>query len=85
MVHNLAVDFFQEYHTLNLEPPTSSPKLYHPLYQNWTEYPRGAPDIVGYWAETQIFGGVVAFDRGCFGHDVCNMVSFLSTVEFQQG
>ncbi|CAK7221252.1 hypothetical protein SCUCBS95973_004430 [Sporothrix curviconia] len=27
-------------------------------------YPRGVADIVGYWAETRIFGGVVVFDRG---------------------
>jgi hypothetical protein len=27
-------------------------------------YPRGFSDVVGYWAETHIFGGVVVFDRG---------------------
>ncbi|KAK2811855.1 hypothetical protein FQN50_001893 [Emmonsiellopsis sp. PD_5] len=27
-------------------------------------YPRGFLDVVGYWAETHIFGGVVVFDRG---------------------
>lgn len=27
-------------------------------------YPRGVYDVVGYWAETHIFGGVVVFDRG---------------------
>jgi hypothetical protein len=27
-------------------------------------YPRGVFDVVGYWAETYIFGGVVVFDRG---------------------
>jgi len=59
----------------------ASAKLYHPLYQNWTEYARGAPDIVGYWAETQIFGGVVAFDRGSSGRKVCSTVSLLSIVE----
>ena len=29
-----------------------------------SRYPRGFPDVVGYWAETHIFGGVVVFDRG---------------------
>lgn len=27
-------------------------------------YPHGFADVVGYWAETHIFGGVVVFDRG---------------------
>jgi hypothetical protein len=27
-------------------------------------YPRGFLDVVGYWAEAHIFGGVVVFDRG---------------------
>lgn len=82
IMHNLAVDIFEEYHTLDLETPTAGPKLYHPLYQNWTEYPRGASDIVGYWAEAQIFGGVVAFDRGSSGHEVCYKVSFPEMLNF---
>lgn len=28
------------------------------------ELPSGLGDVVGYWAERQIFGGVVLFDRG---------------------
>lgn len=27
-------------------------------------YPNGLADVVGYWAEARIFGGVVLFDRG---------------------
>ncbi|PGH36277.1 hypothetical protein GX50_00962 [[Emmonsia] crescens] len=27
-------------------------------------YPRGVLDVVGYWAEAHIFGGIVVFDRG---------------------
>lgn len=27
-------------------------------------YPKGIVDVVGYWAETHIFGGIVVFDRG---------------------
>lgn len=37
-----------------------STKLY--IASDW--YPRGFLDVVGYWAEIHIFGGVVVFDRG---------------------
>ncbi|KAG8156838.1 hypothetical protein KVR01_013251 [Diaporthe batatas] len=30
-------------------------------------YPAGIADVVGYWAEARIFGGVVVFDRGPSG------------------
>ncbi|KAK2797576.1 hypothetical protein FQN51_008371 [Onygenales sp. PD_10] len=33
-------------------------------YATPDRYPRGFLDVVGYWAETHIFGGVVVFDRG---------------------
>jgi hypothetical protein len=35
----------------------------HPQYCNYPEYPDGLADNVAYWAEDQIFGGVVLFDR----------------------
>lgn len=42
-------------------PPT-------PFYANWymnsDKYHNGLADVVGYWAELRIFGGVVLFDRG---------------------
>jgi hypothetical protein len=38
--------------------------LYHKLYLGYSFYPYGLLDVVGYWTETQIFGGVVLF-----GHD----------------
>jgi hypothetical protein len=34
------------------------------LYTRWESYPMGLTDVVGYWAETYLFGGVVVFDRG---------------------
>lgn len=34
------------------------------------QYPNGAADTVGYWAEARIFGGVVVFDRGEDGTEV---------------
>lgn len=35
----------------------------HKQYRDLEQYRNGAADIVGYWAEAQIFGGVVLFDR----------------------
>ncbi|OAQ70266.1 hypothetical protein VFPPC_02766 [Pochonia chlamydosporia 170] len=37
--------------------------FYHHWYANHEEYPNGVADMVGYWAEARIFGGVVLFDR----------------------
>lgn len=31
---------------------------------DYLRYPRGKADVVGYWTEGKIFGGVVVFDRG---------------------
>ncbi|KAJ0108207.1 hypothetical protein J7T55_000172 [Diaporthe amygdali] len=40
------------------------PSLFiHKQYRDIKQYPNGAADMVGYWAEAQIFGGVVLFDR----------------------
>lgn len=33
-------------------------------YSASDRYPNGLADVVGYWAEHHIFGGVVLFDRG---------------------
>ncbi|RAK99426.1 uncharacterized protein BO80DRAFT_426421 [Aspergillus ibericus CBS 121593] len=38
--------------------------LYHTHFVDHDQYPMGVADVVGYWAEYQIFGGVVLFDRG---------------------
>jgi hypothetical protein len=38
--------------------------FFHQSYQNHDQYPNGIADIAGYWAEAQIFGGVVLFDHG---------------------
>ncbi|KAI0521166.1 hypothetical protein F5B22DRAFT_597948 [Xylaria bambusicola] len=43
------------------EPPTA---FYHRSYRDHEQYPRAVADLVGYWAESKIFGGVVLFDRG---------------------
>lgn len=36
----------------------------HRAYQSNKSYPRGFADTAGYWAEGQLFGGVILFDRG---------------------
>lgn len=45
-------------------------ELFHSSYQNWKQYPHGLADLVGYWAEYRLFGGVVLFDRGESGSAV---------------
>ncbi|KAI1905597.1 hypothetical protein LOZ39_006816 [Ophidiomyces ophidiicola] len=44
-------------------------ELFHHSYDFWQEYPNGIADIVGYWAEYRLFGGVVLLDRGEIGHE----------------
>jgi hypothetical protein len=44
--------------------------FYHHSYLCHTQYPCGVADIVGYWAEAKLFGGVVLFDRGESGTDL---------------
>src|SRR6266566_4761851 len=35
----------------------------HPFYLDVDIYPEGIADVVGYWAEDRIMGGVIIFDR----------------------
>ncbi|KAJ4246193.1 hypothetical protein NW757_009647 [Fusarium falciforme] len=42
-------------------PPAA---FFHPSYVYPDQYPRGVADVVGYWAEGKIFGGVVVLDCG---------------------
>lgn len=45
-------------------PDGPSPTLFrHPWYTNYRQYPRGVADMVGYWAEMRILGGVMLVDR----------------------
>lgn len=45
-------------------PDGKLPSLcFHKHYRDYDQYPDGVADIVGYWAETRVFGGVVLFDR----------------------
>ncbi|KAH6618317.1 hypothetical protein B0J18DRAFT_371511 [Chaetomium sp. MPI-SDFR-AT-0129] len=46
------------------QPNGPLPTLFHhPWYKDYQQYPQGISDMVGYWAESRIFGGVVLFDR----------------------
>ncbi len=42
----------------------------HQEYRRLELYPSGLLNVVGYWAEDQLFGGVVLFDRGESGLEV---------------
>ncbi|KAK3899810.1 hypothetical protein C8A05DRAFT_46220 [Staphylotrichum tortipilum] len=48
--------------TQYLEPP-SSPGGFHHGYLADDIYPEGVADVVGYWTEDRILGGVTVFDR----------------------
>lgn len=58
----------------NMPPPPPRKalpaELYHSSYGFWQQYPNGIADIVGYWVEYRLFGGVVLFDRGETGFEV---------------
>ncbi len=45
--------------------PSGPPPTWFRLrwYKDYQQYPHGASDMAGYWAENQILGGVVLFDR----------------------
>lgn len=48
----------------NLYPDGAWPTLFrHIWYSHHEQYPSGVADVVGFWAEARIFGGVVLFDR----------------------
>lgn len=37
--------------------------FYHTEYKRFEDFPFGLLNVVGYWAETELFGGVVLFER----------------------
>jgi hypothetical protein len=57
--------------------------LMHEAYYDLQQYPNGVADVVGYWAECHLFGGVVLFDRGESGTDVSSVpLSLVCCFEF---
>lgn len=89
-IHDMAGGLFASHHP-NGEPneekteKTGDISLSARLYSLKDQYPKGVSDVVGYWAETYIFGGVVLFDRGPDeeARNVSYSPGFLSN--FQQG
>lgn len=49
----------------------------HTFYTAVEQYPNGVADVVAYWAEAKIFGGVVLFDRGESENEVLRAQRFL--------
>ncbi|PGG96767.1 hypothetical protein AJ79_09450 [Helicocarpus griseus UAMH5409] len=86
LCHEVAVSLYNTYDG-GLRKPDSAevyrqmPKpiltLKIPLPPDWQQYPHEKADIVIYWAEYRLFGGVVLFDRGETGLAVENYMSFL--------
>ncbi|PGH07036.1 hypothetical protein GX51_02076 [Blastomyces parvus] len=71
MVHDLAVSIFEELHrskyqnTPHRGPERAElPDFRHPKYLQSYLYPHGPIELVGYWMETRLFGGVVFFEHG---------------------
>nr|KMM70960.1 hypothetical protein CPAG_07269 [Coccidioides posadasii RMSCC 3488] len=71
MVHDLAVSIFEELHrskyqTTPHQGPERAllPDFRHPKYLQSYLYPHGPIELVGYWMETRLFGGVVVFEHG---------------------
>ncbi|CAF9935560.1 MAG: hypothetical protein ALECFALPRED_006476 [Alectoria fallacina] len=44
--------------------------FYHTNYQRFKPFPFGLLNVVGYWAEAELFGGVVLFERAESGSEV---------------
>ena len=55
--------------------------FYTTLCMEPERYPNGLADVVGYWAESQIFGNIVLFDRGESEREVSPMIPILNTLE----
>ncbi|KAE8359446.1 hypothetical protein BDV27DRAFT_149586 [Aspergillus caelatus] len=75
--HNIVAHLFQ---SLEADPdawpsrnhvphPREPTWFYHSDYLDHDQYPLRISDVVGYWAEKQVFGGVVLFDRGETGNE----------------
>ncbi|CAD6593633.1 MAG: hypothetical protein ASARMPREDX12_007362 [Alectoria sarmentosa] len=45
-------------------------KFYNTDYRHFQEYPFGLLNVVGYWAETEIFGGILLFEHDEIGSGI---------------
>jgi hypothetical protein len=60
-LHNLAIKMFKQCHPRGCPHeenmgPGIVPALEHPQYGNCPQYPNGSAEMVGYFAETMVFG-----------------------------
>ena len=80
-VNALARKTYQDFHSDIVIKPSKLPELshhqsngvddfYHSNYREFKRYPFGRLDIMSYWAETELFGGVVLFERDESGSNV---------------
>ncbi|KAJ5116047.1 hypothetical protein N7456_000395 [Penicillium angulare] len=63
--------------------PEKPTYLYHVNYVVHEQYPMGVADMVGYWVEYRVLGGVVLFDRGESENEVGNRLRVLQFEVFQ--
>jgi hypothetical protein len=49
--------------TRALQPPHYTLDFYHGAYMLYQEYPHGVLNMVGYWMETRVFGGVLLVEH----------------------
>ncbi|CAF9929375.1 MAG: hypothetical protein ALECFALPRED_004305 [Alectoria fallacina] len=82
-VNALARKTYQDFHSDIVIKPSKLPELshhqsngvddfYHSNYREFKRYPFGRLDIMSYWAETELFGGVVLFERDESGSNIIN-------------
>ena len=82
-LHSLAGAIYATFHPDTDIRPTSDPNydpfymtshfwvdFYHEDFKLYQRYPFALLNVVGYWAETQILGGVMLFERGPSGREV---------------
>jgi hypothetical protein len=61
--------------------PAHLPTIFvHRTFAEHQQYPEGVADVVGYWAENRILGGVALFDRGDLGDEVRSQLPYAAPV-----
>ena len=77
-VNALARRIYLDFHPgIDIKPPNppETNKLYdvnfyHTSYRDFKRYPFGLLDVVAYWVEAELFGGLLLFERDGSGSDV---------------
>jgi hypothetical protein len=78
LIHDLASNIHHQIHPASLDFARSSEdaRLEHCAYLYSTAYKHEKASIVGYWAETDIFGGPMLFAKGHDGLEVSGTKDF---------